>query len=307
MKVTKRFLLICSSLLFFSSGLESYHLPALSLGATNILAGGPLIPVKGWYWLPYLINYNTTKLLDAHGKLVGGVPSPHFNGCSIINQFVYQSELKIAKAKLGFNFVLPVIVSAHVEKNNLGVTSSGGGLGDVLVGMFLQWKEVKIGNESGFITRVACDASFPTGKNEQPMITINPGNNFYSIRSSWSATLYFTQEWASSWSLYYLWNSTNRATCIKAGDTMFANYDIEYQLRPKLWVAFTGYFLQQFRDSRFMGQDIPESRERILGSGCGFLYTTRRRFHVLSYVYFESLVRNHAQGIRFVFRLVKHF
>jgi hypothetical protein len=56
-----------------------------------------------------------------------------------------------------------------------------------------------------------------------------------------------------------------------------------------------------------MGQDIPESRERILGSGCGFLYTTRRRFHVLSYVYFESLVRNHAQGIRFVFRLVKHF
>jgi hypothetical protein len=283
MKVTKRFSFLYSSLLFFSCGLNSYHLPQLSLGLTNILSGGPLIPVEGWYWLPYFVDYHTTKLLDGCGNLLGGVPSPHFNGVSIINQFVYQSELEFLRSRIGFSFVLPAVVSSRIEKNNLGIVSSGAGLADFLMGLFLQWKAVAFGNESHFIHRLGCDASFPSGKNEQPCKTINPGNNFYYLRPYWSGTLYFTNKLAGSWTLYYLWCTRNKATCIQPGSAISANYDIAYQVLPKFWVGFTGYFLEQLRDSRLLGTDIPNSRERILGSGCGFLYTTRRRFSAQSW------------------------
>lgn len=307
MKRVNIFLLVCSSLLFSFCGLDGYHLPTLNLGLTGILSGGPLIPVKGWYWLPYFVDYHTTKLLDNCGNLVGGVPSPHFNGSTIINQFVYQSDLQFAKSRLGFNFALPLVISSHVEKNKLGITSSGAGFADFLMGFFLQWKAVHLRGESSFITRLALDASFPSGKNEQPHFSINPGNNFYYIRPYWAATLYFTHRLATSWSLYYIWCSENKKTHVQPGSAAYLNYDLEYQVRPKFWVAFTGYFLQQFRDSKFCGGAIPQSRERILGNGFGMLYTTCRGYSILSYIYFESSVRNHAQGTRFVFRLVKHF
>lgn len=307
MKVLNGSLSVCASVLFFSCNVGGYHLPSVNLGLNGILSGGPLIPVKGWYWLPYFVDYHTTKLLDECGNLLAGVPSPHFNGSTIINQFVYQSDLQVARAKIGFTFALPLVTSSRVEKNKLGITSSGAGLADFLMGFFLQWRAVHIKGESRFITRLALDASFPSGKNEQPCKSINPGNNFYYIRPYWAATLYFTNKWATSWSLYYLWCSQNKVMHIQAGSTIYFNYDLEYQVCPKFWVGFTGYFLQQLRDSRFCGRDIPHSRERILGNGLGMLYTTRRGYSILSYIYFESLVRNHAQGMRFVFRLVKHF
>jgi hypothetical protein len=308
MKVTKLFLCVCVSLLFLPRNLVSYHLPALNIGLTGILSGGYLIPTEGWYWLPYLIDYHSTKLLDESGQLLGGVPSPRFNACVIINQFIYQSELEIAHGgRLGFNVTLPVVIASHLEKNNLGLTSSGAGLGDFSAGPYVQWREKYIKGETRFITKLALDGGFPTGKNKQPRYTTNPGDNVYFIRPFWAGTLFFNNKVAASWTWYYLWSSQNKKTHIQPGSATYINYDLEYQIWPKLWIAFTGYFLQQIRDSKLCGQQIPCSRERILGSGCGFLYTTCREWNILSYVYFESLVRNHAQGIRFVFRLVKHF
>lgn len=307
MKILRSLVLACNSLLFFSCGVVGYHLPTINLGLTNMLDGGPLIPIKGWYWRPYFVNYHATKFTDGCGNLLGGVPSPHFNVCTIITQFLYQSDITLAKGKLGLNFFLPSIVSSRVTKNDIGITSSGRGFGDYLMGVFLQWEPKPIKGEVTFTTRLACDVSFPSGKNEQPCKAINPGNNYYFINPFWAATLHFTTDWAVSWRLHYLWCSQNRATHIQAGDTVHLNYDMEYQVFPKLWIGVTGYFLQQLRDSNLCGEDIPLSRERILGNGFGILYTTKKNYRVLSYLYFENMARNRPQGTRFVFRLIKHF
>lgn len=300
-------LLMVFSASFLFHDLYGYHLPTINLGLTNILDGGPLIPQRGWYWRPYLVNYHATKFADGCGNLLGGVPSPHFNVCTIITQFLYQSNITFAKGKFGLNFFLPTIVSSNVEKNSLGLTSSGSGIGDYLMGVYLQWEPMPIKGQATFTTRLAFDASFPCGKNLQPCKAINPGNNYYFINPFWAATLHFTTDWAVSWRLHYLWCTQNRVSHIQAGDTVHLNYDMEYQLLPKFWLGITGYFLQQLRNSQLCGKDIPLSKERILGTGFGALYTSPGGYRILSYLYFESLAQNRPQGIRFAFRLIKHF
>lgn len=287
--------------------LIGYHLPSINLGQTNILDGGPLIPIPGWYWRPYFVYYHAHKFTDGCGNLLGGMPSPRFNVCTILTQFLYQSEVKIFNGNLGLNLFLPTVISSNVECNNLGIASSGSGLGDFLMGTFLQWEPITIKDEVTFTTRLAFDVSFPSGKNDQPCKAINPGNNFYFINPFWAATFHFTKDWAISWRLHYLWNSTNRTTQIQAGQAVHMNYDMEYQVLPKFWIGLTGYFLQQLNDSKLCGIDIPQSRERIVGTGFGALYTTPKEYRLLSYLYFEALAKNRPQGIRFVFRLIKHF
>lgn len=308
MKIVNSFLIIgCGTLFLSPFNVSGYHLPIINLGLTNILDGGPLIPIKGWYWRPYLVNYSAHKFTDGQGNQLGGVSSPRFNTSTIITQLLYQSDTQVLKGNLGLNFFLPSVIASHVEKNNLDITTSGSGLGDYLMGVFLQWKPITLKKEVTFTTRLACDVSFPSGKNKQPHKAINPGNNFYFVNPFWAATLHFTTDWAVSWRLHYLWCTQNKVTHIRAGDTVHLNFDMEYQVMSKFWVGITGYFLQQLQNSQLCQETIANSRERILGTGLGVLYTTQKQYRILSYLYFESLARNRPQGIRFAFRLIKHF
>lgn len=287
--------------------LVGYHLPTINLGQTNMLDGGPLRAKSGWYWKEYLHYYDADKFLDTNGNLLGGMRSPHYHSLVLITQFIYQMRKKMFSGHAGFNFFQPLVLFSHIDSNNLGITTSGSGIGDFLTGIFQQFDPVRHNGKSIFMNRIEFDISFPTGKNHQPQKTINPGNRIFFINPYWAATVHFTVDWAVSWRLHYLWGSKNHVTHIKAGDAVHLNYDMEYQVLPKFWLGITGYFLQQLRDSTLNGKNIAESRERVLGFGPGLLYTFAKEYRISSYLYVEKLVKNRSKGTRFVIRLIKHF
>ena len=290
-----------------TSILVAYHLPTVNLGQSNILDGGPLRAKPGLYWKEYLHYYHADKFVDGNGHLLGGVSSPTYDSLVLITQFIYQLKEKTLGGHMGFNFFLPCVVASHVEKNQLGITTSGSGLGDFLTGIYLQFDPIKHNGKPIFMNRLEFDVSFPTGKNKQPCKTINPGNRVFFINPYWAATLHFTTDWAMSWRLHYVWSTKNTETNIQAGNALHLNYDMEYQVLPKLWLGVTGYFLQQLSDSKLSGQNIAQSRERVLGIGPGLLYTFPHEYRLSSYLYFETLAKNRAEGIRFVIRVIKHF
>lgn len=287
--------------------LSGYNLPSINLGQTNILDGGPLRTKSGWYWKEYLHYYHSDKFVDGKGQQLGRVPSPQFDSLAIVTQLLYQFNTKFLGGSPGVNFFLPCVAYSHVQHNSLGISTSGSGVGDFLTGVYLQWDPITHHGKNIFMNRIAFDVSFPTGKNKQPNYNINPGSHIYFINPYWAGTLHFTVDWAMSWRLHYLWSSKNNVTHIQAGDAVHGNYDMEYQVLPKLWLGITGYFLQQFRDSTLSGKNIPYSRERVVGIGPGVLYTFPHQFRLSSYCYWETLVKSRPKGLRFVVRLIKHF
>src|SRR5258708_24814459 len=159
MHIIKYRFFVWYGLMFSMHNIIGYGEPTVNLGQTNILDGGPLIPTPGWYWRPYLNYYHANKFADAQGNSLGGVSSPHLNITTLITQFLYQSNWKILKGKFGLNFFLPTVLSSHIEQNNLGITTSGAGLGDLILGSFLQWEPKTLikNTEITLTTRLALD------------------------------------------------------------------------------------------------------------------------------------------------------
>lgn len=285
----------------------AYTLPRLALGANSFLDGGPIRLQPGVYWQQYAQYYNAHRFLDNEGKLLGGVPSPKAHAWSMATQFIYQTnEDLLFEGKLGFTLSIPMVIVSHVQRNNIGISTSGAGFGDFLFGVYIQWLPVMYHGRPILVHRIEFDVSFPTGKNKEPGLGGNPGNNFLFIYPYWAGTLYFTPEWTFSWRIHYLWCTRNDATRIKAGDAITSHFSLAYKI-GKLFIGLSGYYLQQIKDSQLEGVDIPNSRERVVAIGPGALYAESKDLFFFANLYFEADARNRPQGTRLFFRLVKHF
>lgn len=301
----KKYLFFC---IFFFSKLCGYGVPPLNLGGSNILDGGPLRPKAGFYWLQYLTYYTTNKFLDANGNCLGNIPSPHFDYLATAFQFIYFADKKlVANGNWGVAAAIPVVLSTKITANSLGITNSGAGIGNLILGGFLQWDPIKIKERPIFVHRFEIDIAFPSGKNEEPFFLINPATNFFYFNVYWAATLYFTPQWAISWRLNYLWCNPNKRTNIKTGDTFYMSYSMEYNVAPNVFAAINGYFLQQLKNNSFCGIEMANGRERVLGIGPGIAAFLPKNFILLGHFYGELLARNRTQGLRAVLRLIKRF
>jgi len=288
--------------------IQGYGLPNVNLGFTNILDGGPIRPYPGVYWQQYSIFYHTHKFLNFEGKPLGGVPSPAFNSWTAVTQLIYQFKKKLFfEGTPGFSFVLPITLYSAIKPNALGVTDAGGGIGNLGIGVYTQWGAVMHKDRQLFIHRLSVDASVPSGTNRLPKRQINPGEAFFSLGMSWSATLYATENLAFSWRLNYLWSSKNRKIDFKPGDVVFLDYSMEYPVIPQWYVAVAGYYLQQLSHNKAAGIIIPHSKERVIGLGPGSAYFFSKDLIFFTYLYGELGVRNRPQGVSFALRLVKHF
>jgi hypothetical protein len=285
--------------------INGYNLPAINLGGTNFLDGGPLRPLPGWYWGESSKYYYSNKLIDNKGNLLGNVDSPSINIFDINTGIVFQSDrTSIVGAKWGFSAGLPIALVIDINKNPLGISSAGGGFGDFAGGLFLQWKTLmrKEGRPL-FVHRIEFDVSFPTGKTSRN--ETSAGNGFYFIDPYWAATLYFSNHWAISWRLHYLWNAKDKLK-LQPGTAVHANFDMEYEIAKNLWFGLAGYWLQQLTDDRLCNIKIP-GRERVVGLGPGLLYRFSQKFYVASMLYFETCVRNRTEGTRFGIRTLLNF
>jgi hypothetical protein len=294
--------------LFFTSYVCGYGLPGVNLGFTNILDGGPVRPNPGIYWQQYLQYYTTQRFLNNEGKPLGGFPSPRFRTLNTITQFVYQCKYVMPlKGMPGFVFGMPTVIYSKVNKNALGIQSSGSGFGNFGCGIFTQWPAIMHKGRPLFIHRLEFDFSIPVGKNKLPEKQINPSNTFFYCGPHWAATLYLSHKWSLSWRLHYLWNAQNEKINFRAGDAMYVNYSLAYEIYPHLFLGAVGYALGQLHNNRANGVTIPDSKERVVGAGPGVAYFYTTDIVFFSYLYLEGAVRNRTQGTSFIARVVMHF
>lgn len=288
--------------------LFSYGLPALNLGKTNILDGGPIRPNPGFYVQQYNNFYNAHKWLDHKGDLLGCISSPKIKIWSMVTQVIYQSRKKwFLEGVPGLSVVIPYTLYSSIEKNGLDITNAGSGIGNITFGPYTQWSAVFFKERPFFIHRLSFDIGFPAITNKLPKKNVNPGVSFFYLIPSWSATLFATEKLALSWRLSYIWCDQNRKIDRKTGDALLFNYSIEYPFLRQWYLAVVGYYLQQLSLNKELGKNVPHSKERVCGLGAGSAYFFSQDLIFFTYLYGEFGVQNRTQGTSFVLRLVKHF
>jgi hypothetical protein len=285
-----------------------YGLPGVNLGFTNILDGGPVRPNPGIYWQQYLQYYTTQRFLNSEGKPLLGLPSPRFRALTTITQFVYQCKYVLPLHGMpGFLLSIPTVIYSKINSNQLGIRSSGSGFGNLGCGIFTQWEAIMHKGRPLFVHRLEFAFSIPLGKNKLPEKQINPSSTFFYCGPNWSATLYLSHKWNLSWRLHYLWNAKNEKIDFRAGDAMYVNYSLTYEVYPHLFFSAVGYALGQLHNNKLNGKTVPHSKERVVGAGPGFAYFISPDIVVFSYLYLEGAVRNRTQGTSFITRVVMHF
>jgi len=312
--------MLLSQLLIPANQLYGYDLPSVNLGFTSFLDGGPPAGA-GIYFAQYLQNYNSDTLTDHDGnRALPPVADESLNAWIGLTQFLYQSnKVLIAGGKWGVDLIVPVVGLDidYGSDNPAFPQDNGGGVGDLLVGPYLQWDPVMGKNGPLFMHRIELQMIFPTGEYDENR-ELNAGSNFFSFNPYWAATLFITPKLTASTRIHYLWNGENSdpgrgysalgADDTQAGQAFHANFAMEYEVIPqKLRVGINGYYLKQITDTQMDGEDVPETREAVLGIGPGIVYHFSQNDHLFFNTYFESSAENRSEGNRFNLRWVHHF
>ena len=285
----------------------AYDLPAVNLGFTSFLDGGPPAG-PGFYFTEYGQWYTANKFADAHGNAIG----PKLDAWISLSQLIYQSNQPVLLGgKWGLDLIQPYVVfNLHPEGTPL--TANHDGLGDLLIGPYIQWDPIMGANGPVFMHRIEFQMIVPTGRyNDQD--ALNPGSNFFSIDPYWAATWFIVPHWTASWRVHYLWNDENDDpggvfATTQAGQAVHLNFASEYELLPKqLCLGLNGYYLKQVTDMKANGQNVPDTREQVLGLGPGFVWHISQNDHIFFNAYFEMAAENRPEGERYNLRWVHHF
>ena len=287
---------------------QAYDQPAVNLGFTSFMDGGPPAG-PGWYFTQYGQYYTTDDFND--------LPFPGDPKMDVwigLSQLVYQSDQAIVgSAKWGLNAMLPYVAFDLSERDT--PLRANDGVGDLLVGPFLQWDPVMGPNGPLFMHRIELQAIWPTGAYDRSY-AINPGSNVISLNPYWAATAFVTPRATVSWRLHYLWNDRNdrpntpdptiRHT--QAGQAVHANFAASYDVLPRRFrLGINGYYLKQFERSEANGQSVPDSKEQVFAIGPGLMWSFNQSSHLFANVYVEMDAENRTEGERVNLRYVHHF
>lgn len=284
----------------------AYQQPAVNLGFTSFLDGGPPAG-PGWYFAEYGQFYTADKLQDL--PFPG---DPALDAWISLSQLIYQSDKAIAEsAKWGMDFILPY-ANFELDEDDTPLRANDG-FGDLLVGPYLQWDPIMGANGPVFMHRIEAQVIVPSGDYDNEK-AINAGANVVSLDPYWAATWFAAPQCTVSWRIHYLWNAENDDPNIpgaedsQAGQAVHANFAADYEVAPKtLRVGINGYYLKQVTEDQVNGDDVPDSEEEVLGIGPGALWSFNQDNHLFANMYVESSVDNRPEGERYNLRFVHHF
>ncbi len=298
--------LLAAGLLFLytlATPVLAYDQPAVNLGFTSFLDGGPPAG-PGLYMTEYLQYYTSDELANP--------PHPSLSAAETdlvvsLTQLIYQSDQELL---LGGKWGLDVIVPLVNIDNNLLPHQSG--LGDLLVGPFLQWDPVMGQNGPRFMQRIELQFILPTGEYSADK-ALNPGSNHVSFNPYWSGTLFLSPQWTASVRLHYLWNAKNDdpnatgSSGSQAGQAIHGNFATAYEVIPKmLRLGINGYFFNQMTASELDGVKVP-GKEQVFAVGPGAMLSFSQDTHLFFNSYFESNAEYRPEGEKYLLRLVHHF
>ena len=307
MKNLRLVLSVLVALLMFASPSFAYLQPNVNLGFTSFLDGGPPAG-PGHYISEYLQYYTADDLKD-------GPPGDNeVDVWILMNQYIYQSDQTVLfGGKWGMNVMLPIV---SLDVDSLYLSDNGTGVGDLLVGPYLQWDPIMGANGPLMLNRIELQTIFPTGKYDKDK-NLNQGSNHFSFNPYWAATVFLGPKATVSWRLHYLWNGKNDEFTaggqipsdvdLEPGDAIHANFAAAYEVLPKqLRLGINGYWFDQITDTKVDGDDHDDD-EKVFAIGPGLVYHFSQDTHLFLNAYFESGAENRPEGERYNMRFVHHF
>lgn len=316
----KRMKMLCTVLLLaggilWSAPAGAYDQPSVNLGFTSFLDGGPPAG-PGFYFTQYLQYYTAGQFNDHEGKEIP-LPGPDVDVIVGLSQFIYQSDQPVLfGGKWGLDVIVPLVhINADYAADGPFPADNGGGVGDILVGPFIQWDPVMGAKGPVFMHRIELQMLLPTGKYDSDR-ELNPGSNFFSFNPYWSGTLFITPYLTTSLRLHYLWNAKNTdpnrgfvgADDTQAGDAVHANFAMGFSVVPnRFHVGLNAYYLKQISDTKVDGDKVEDRKEQVLGFGPGAVYHHSKDQHVFLNIFTETLAENRTEGTRITARYVHHF
>ncbi|MBF0201354.1 MAG: transporter [Desulfamplus sp.] len=299
---------------------HAYDLPSVNLGFTSFLDGGPPAG-PGIYFAQYLQYWQSESFTNTKGDpALPGFAREELSAWISLTQFLYQSDQEVfLGGKWGIDVIVPVVSidMSYGTDNPAFPQDNGSGVGDILIGPYLQWDPVMGKRGPLFMHRMEFQMIFPTGAYDADK-ELNAGSNFFSFNPYWAGTLFLTPQLTATTRIHYLWNAENDepnrgfrnlgAKETRAGQAVHANFAMAYELIPgKMRLGINGYWLQQISDTEMDGEDIPDRKEQVLGIGPGMVYHFSQNDHLFFNAYFESSAENRPEGERFNVRWVHHF
>lgn len=288
---------------------HAYNQPSVNLGFTSFLDGGPPAG-PGFYFTQYFQYWHADSFTLTGSDDIPG--DPELDAFILLSQFIYQSDQEVlAGGKWGLDVIVPA-VHLDLDAGSSGLPSSEEtGLGDLLVGPFIQWDPVMGDHGPIFMHRIELQMIFPTGKHDNENAA-NPGSNHFSFNPYWAGTLFLTPEVTASCRLHYLWNAENTdgpgGVDIQAGQAVHANFAMDYMLIPnRLRAGINGYFLYQLEDDEIDDKSQSDSKEEVWAVGPGMIYSFSQEDHIFFNLYFEMGAENRPEGTRANLRWVHHF
>ena len=309
-------LLVMIVVLAASLPVQAYDLPSVNLGFTSFLDGGPPSG-PGLYFSQYIQYYTSDKFEDIPDAAAA---DEDLDAWISLSQFIYQSDQKLLfGGKWGLDVIIPLVsLDYSSAQGDLGLLDNGSGLGDILVGPFLQWDPIMGSNGPIFMHRIELQMIFPTGEYDENK-ELNPGSNFFSFDPYWAGTLFITPKWTLSTRIHYLLNADNNdpnraykygmgANDTRAGSAIHLNFASAYEILPKrLRLGVNGYYLKQINDTQVNGVDVPNTKEEVFAIGPGAVYHFSKDVHLFVNAYFETMAEHRPKGERVNVRLVYHF
>jgi hypothetical protein len=298
------------ALALFSGSAFALGQPNVNLGFTSFIDGAPPAG-PGLYLSEYLQYYTADQINDESGDKID--PFEGVDVWVLMNQLIYQSDQPILfGGKWGLNAMLPIVsIDADVLPDN------GSGLGDLLIGPYLQWDPIMGANGPLMVNRIELQTIFPTGKYDSDDL-LNPGSNHFSFNPYWSATVFLGPKATVSWRLHYLWNGKNddfsfggampKDVDLEPGDAVHANFAAAYEVLPKqLRLGFNGYWYDQISDTKVDGDKDKSLEEKVFAIGPGAVWHFSQDTHLFLNAYFETDVESRPEGERYNMRFVHHF
>ncbi|TNF49506.1 MAG: phenol degradation protein meta [Deltaproteobacteria bacterium] len=296
------------ALTLFSGSAFAYLQPNVNLGFTSFLDGGPPAG-PGHYLSEYLQFYSADELKDG--------PPGEVDVWILMNQYIYQSDQPVLfGGKWGLNVMLPIV---SLDMDSPILNDNGTGLGDLLVGPYIQWDPIMGEKGPLMLNRIELQTIWPTGDYDDSK-SLNQGSNHFSFNPYWAATVFLGPKATVSWRLHYLWNDENDEfrggtkmgksdvdLKLEPGQAVHANFTAAYEVMPKqLRLGINGYWFDQISDTEVEGNDVGDD-EKVFAIGPGLVYHFSQDTHLFVNAYFESGAENRPEGDRYNMRFVHHF